>query len=115
NYTTRSIIAHIQKKKKMDYIDFIFLVIPTGAFFGYRSTPYEIYISKNESVSVLHTKVRNILLHEYRNASFNLRAVDVELREYVHMEPEKKISDYLDKVPAEISFHFLVESESHLL
>ncbi|CAG8735103.1 3428_t:CDS:2, partial [Acaulospora morrowiae] len=49
--------------------------------FGYRSTPYGIYISKNESVSVLHTKVRNTLLHEYRNASFNLRAVDVEQSE----------------------------------
>ena len=92
-----------------DNIHLIFLVIPTGAFFGYRSTPNGISISKNESVNALRTKIWDYYFNEYGNVSFNLRAVDIECREYVYMEPEKKISDYFDKSPAEISIHILVE------
>ncbi|CAG8558155.1 8014_t:CDS:2, partial [Diversispora eburnea] len=70
------------------------LIIPTGAFFGHHSTPNGISIVKNDSVSALYTKIRDNYLHEYRNASFNLRAVNIERKEYVYMEPEKKINVY---------------------
>ena len=73
-----------------DNIHLIFLVIPTGTFFGYRSTPNGISISKNESVNALRTKIWDYYFNEYGNVSFNLRAVDIERREYVYMEPEKK-------------------------
>jgi len=67
-----------------DNIHLTFLVIPTGAFFGYRSTPNGISISKNESVNALHTKIWDYYFNEYGNVSFNLRAVDIERREYVY-------------------------------
>ncbi|RHZ45694.1 hypothetical protein Glove_661g61 [Diversispora epigaea] len=102
----------IQKKKKMVYdrIHLTFLIIPTGPFFGYQSTPNGISISKNEPVSALRTEIWNNYLTEYGNASFNLRAVDIERREYVYMEPEKKISDYFNPKPSGISIHILVEA-----
>ncbi|RHZ51160.1 hypothetical protein Glove_482g19 [Diversispora epigaea] len=70
--------------------------------------PYGIYISKNEPVSALHTKILSYLKN-YGNArvvdieqrEYNLRAVDIERSEYVYMEPEKKISDYFTKSPRE--------------
>ncbi|RHZ81486.1 hypothetical protein Glove_120g171 [Diversispora epigaea] len=65
-----------------------------------------ISISKNE----LRTEIWNNYLTEYGNASFNLRAVNIERREYVNMEPEKKISDYFDPKPSGISIHILVEA-----
>ncbi|KAF0392755.1 hypothetical protein F8M41_010483 [Gigaspora margarita] len=94
-----------------DNIHLIFLVIPTGPFFGYRSMPNGISISKNESVNTLHTRIWDYYFNEYRNISFNLHAVNVERREYVYMESEKKISDYFDKSPdrARISIHILIE------
>ncbi|RHZ60529.1 hypothetical protein Glove_352g3 [Diversispora epigaea] len=64
----------------------------------------------NELVSVLYTKIRDNYLYEYGNASFNLRAVNIERKEYVYMEPEKKISDYFDNNPRGISIHILVEA-----
>ncbi|CAG8599445.1 4796_t:CDS:2 [Diversispora eburnea] len=69
-----------------DRIHFTILIIPTGLFFGYRSMPNGISISKNEPV------------------------IDVEHREYVYMEPEKKVSDYFNsRPPAEITIHILIE------
>ncbi|CAG8844419.1 40324_t:CDS:1, partial [Gigaspora margarita] len=73
-------------------------------------TPNAISISKNESVSTLHTKIWDYYFNEYGNFSFNLCAVDIEHREYVYMEPEKKISDYFNSSPNEISIHILVEA-----
>jgi len=93
-----------------DRIHLIFLIIPTGPFFGYRSMPNGISISKNEPVSALRTEIWNNYLTEYENASFNLRVVNIERREYVNMEPEKKVSDYFNsRPPAEIMIHILVE------
>ncbi|CAG8632713.1 1879_t:CDS:1, partial [Diversispora eburnea] len=66
-----------------DRIHLTILIIPTGPFFGYRSMPNGISISKNKSISTLRTEIWNNYLTEYGNASFNLRAVDVERREYV--------------------------------
>ncbi|CAG8525198.1 393_t:CDS:2 [Diversispora eburnea] len=57
--------------------------------------PNGINISKNEPVSALRTEIWNNYLTEYGNASFNLRAVNIEHREYVNMEPEKKINAQL--------------------
>ncbi|KAF0435110.1 hypothetical protein F8M41_004823 [Gigaspora margarita] len=92
-----------------DNIHLIFLVIPTSPFFGYESKPNGISISKNESVNALRTKIWDHYFNEYGNISFNLCAVNVERREYVYMEPEKKISDYFNPKPTEISIHILVE------
>ncbi|CAG8842960.1 6240_t:CDS:1, partial [Racocetra persica] len=92
-----------------DNIHLTFLVIPTGAFFGYQSTPNGISISKNESVDTLRTKIWDYYFNKYRNISFNLRVVDIKRSEYVRMEPEKKNSDYFDKSSTGISIHILVE------
>ncbi|CAG8631139.1 11121_t:CDS:1, partial [Diversispora eburnea] len=96
---------------KMFELDLAYFIIPTGTFFGYWiSMPHSISISTNKSVSALRTKICNTLLYKYKNASFNLHAVDVEHREYVYMEPEKKVSDYFNsRPPAEITIHILVE------
>ncbi|CAG8849989.1 7212_t:CDS:1, partial [Racocetra persica] len=71
------------RKMGKDNIHLTFLVISTGIFFGYRSIPNGISISKNESVDALHTKIWNYYFNEYGNVFFNLRAVDIERREYV--------------------------------
>ncbi|CAG8621322.1 3325_t:CDS:1, partial [Diversispora eburnea] len=72
--------------------------------------PNGISISKNELVSTLRTEIWNNYLIEYRNTSFNLRTVNIECREYMNMEPEKKISDYFDPKPSGISIHILVKA-----
>ncbi|CAG8535887.1 9344_t:CDS:1, partial [Acaulospora morrowiae] len=94
----------------MDDLDLIFLIIPTGAFFGHHSMPSGICISKNESVNTLYTKIRKRYSYDYGDASFNLRVVDIERREYVYMEPEKKIGDYFNESLVklrEIAIHIL--------
>ncbi|CAG8846812.1 21058_t:CDS:1, partial [Racocetra persica] len=96
-------------KMGKDNIHLTFLVIPTGAFFGYRSMPNGISISKNESVDALRTRIWDYYFNEYGNISFNLRVVNIKRREYVRIEPEKKNSNYFDKSPIGISIHILVE------
>ncbi|CAG8651592.1 11940_t:CDS:2, partial [Diversispora eburnea] len=114
NYKTPpslSFIPEEKEKTKMIELHLTYFIIPTGTFFGYQiNIPHVILISTNESVSTLCTKIRDTLLYKYRNASFNLRAVDVERREYVYMEPEKKVSNYFNsRPPAEITIHILIE------
>ncbi|CAG8856621.1 18759_t:CDS:1, partial [Gigaspora margarita] len=90
-----------------DNIHLIFFVIPTGSFFGYQNMLKGISISKNESVNALRTKIWDYYFNEYRDISFNLRTVNIECREYVYMEPEKKISNYFNPKPTEILIHIL--------
>ncbi|RHZ67203.1 hypothetical protein Glove_302g82 [Diversispora epigaea] len=101
-----------------EHLDLIALIIPTGIFFGCSIMPYGIYISKNEPVSALHTKILSYLKNhgnarvvDIEQREYNLRAVDIERSEYVYMEPEKKISDYFTKSPREVPIHILVESK----
>ncbi|KAF0534625.1 hypothetical protein F8M41_009909 [Gigaspora margarita] len=90
-----------------DNIHLIFLVIPTSPFFGYRSMPNGISISKNESVNTLRTRIWDYYFNEYGNISFNLYTVNIECREYVYMEPEKKSAIILIRVLTEPESRFI--------
>src|SRR5688572_14494775 len=83
------------------FIHLAFLVIPTGAFFGYdRCQVTGIAIEIDAPVSELESQFQKYHLDEkFRNVSFSLRAIDDETKSYRNMKSDDKISDYFDKDP----------------
>ena len=99
------------KQKMSKFITLAFLVIPTGAFFGYdQCERNSIYFDINETVSALQDQIRRCLSEEFNNITFTLRAIDYKMKTYREMKSENKISAYFDKEPNFGHIHILVES-----
>ena len=87
-------ISIFWQKVVKDNLHLVILIIPTW------SMPNGIFISKNESFNALRIKFWDNYLYEY---GFSCG------RYWTYMEPGKKINDYFDNSPAEISIHILIE------
>ena len=88
-----------------------FFVIPTGVFFGYQSQINGIYINNDKLVSALQTEIRDqYFTEEFKNAVFNLRAIDHKNKTCKEMKLDDKIGDYFNDHPDSRFINILVES-----
>ncbi|CAI2189115.1 3865_t:CDS:1 [Funneliformis geosporum] len=91
-------------------INLSFFVIPTGELFEYDQCQKMVtFIKADELVSVLQAQIRMYLTEKFMDVTFNLHAIDYEIKLYKDMKLEDKISDYFSEDPIFDHIHILVE------